>query len=299
MTTGVSPFGRTDPETGRPVRLNRLVDLLASGKGAVGTFVQNGDEERLVALADSPYDFIIIEMETGGFDFPTLRSSLQFLLNRGAILRGGTLQPRPTPLVRLPFNGRELQEWMVKQALNEGAYGLMLPQVNTAGEALHAVRAARYPQLRDAADAAPRGGRGWPAQRAARYWGLPIPEYTRVADLWPLDPEGELALMLIIEEEEALHNIREIVKVPGITALFIGEGDLSVSLGYPANPDAPAVQEAVREVLAVCREAGVPAASIPRPGKVEQRVQDGCNIIVVGPTVSYGAAEQALKALNR
>ncbi len=299
MTTSTQAFGRTDPTTNKPVRLNRLIDLLASGQGAVGTFVPNGDEERLFALADSPYDFVVIEMETGGFDFPTLRASLRCLLDRGAILRGGTLQPKPTPLVRVPFNGKEVAQWIVKQALNEGAYGLMLPQMNNAGDLDKAVRAARYPQLRDAEDIEPRGERGWPAQRAARYWGLPIADYTRVADVWPLDAQGELVLMPLIEEEEAVHNIRELVRVPGVTAFFIGEGDLSTSLGYPANPDAPAVQEAVREVLAVCKEAGVPAASIPRPGKIEQRVQDGCTILFVAPGLSFSAAEQGLKALGR
>lgn len=299
MTTVAEPFGRTDPTTGKPVRLNRLVELLAAGKGAVGTFVPNGDEERLWAVADSPYDFVVIEMETGGFDFPTLRQSLRTLLSRGAILSNGTLQARPTPLVRVPFNGRELQEWIVKQTLNEGAYGLMLPQLNNAQEAYDAVRASRYAQLRDAADIEPRGRRGWPAGRAARYWGLSIADYTKVADIYPLDPQGEIIIMPLIEEEDAVHNIREIVKVPGISALFIGEGDLSTSLGYPGNPDAPAVREALLEVIRVCREAGMPVASIPRPGRIEERAQDGCNILFIGPNMNFSGAEEGLKALGR
>lgn len=279
-------------------RLNRLVELLATGQGAMGTFVPNGDLDRLAALGDSDYDFVIIEMEHAGFDFPTLSVSLQFLLSRGRTAKDSTLQALPTPLVRIPANGREQNQWMIKQALDQGAYGLVLPHINTAEEALAAVQAARYPRPHGPS-VEPRGMRGTGPGRAQRYWGLSAAEYHSAADLWPLDPQGELVLIPLVEEEEGVKNISEIAQVPGIGAIFVGEGDLSVSMGHPGNFDAPAVQEAITEALAACQKAGVAAACLARRDNIEARAAAGWRVLVAAPTLDFGVVRQGLAALGR
>ena len=98
-------------------------------------------------VADSDYDMVIIEMEHEGLSFNNLRASLQFLLNRKKIAEGGGLQADPAPLVRIPPNSREQNQWVIKQALDTGVYGLVLPHLNTVEEAKAAVAAARYPQI--------------------------------------------------------------------------------------------------------------------------------------------------------
>ena len=98
-------------------------------------------------MADADYDMVIIEMEHQGFDFTTLRTSLQYLLSRKRIVGNESLQADPVPMVRIPPNFRERNQWVLKQALDTGVYGLVLPHLNTVEDAQAAVVAARYPQV--------------------------------------------------------------------------------------------------------------------------------------------------------
>ena len=85
--------------------------------------------------------------EHEGFSFTTLRTSLQVLLNRKRIAEKGNLQPDVVPMVRIPPNARERDQWVIKQALDTGVYGLVLPHLSTVEDAQAAVAAARYPQV--------------------------------------------------------------------------------------------------------------------------------------------------------
>jgi len=160
----------------------------------------------LTYIADADYDAVIIEMEHEGFNFTTLRTSLQVLLNRKRIAEKGNLQPDVVPMVRIPPNARERNQWVIKQALDTGVYGLVLPHLNTVEDAQAAVAAARYPQVPGVHDFAPVGERGWGNRIASRYWGLTPQEYYDAADLWPLDPEGNILLMGIVEEAEGVQE---------------------------------------------------------------------------------------------
>lgn len=275
-------------------RLNRVIDLLQQGKHVFGSFASTGSIEDASYFGDSDYDFVIFEMEHSNFDFPSLRLSLQFLINRRRVLEQGTLAPPVTPLVRIPANGREQNQWLTKQALDQGVFGLVLPHINTVDEAMAAVAAARYPQLPGSADAQPLGLRGTAPGNALRYWGIPYPDYYRLADLWPLDPDGELLLMPLIEEEEGLKNVRDIMRhVKGIGVAFVGEVDLAVSMGYPGNPQAPAVQAALREVVAAGREFNVPVACLATPQNIQERMDIGFRVLVAGPQRRAEALEVA------
>ena len=130
------------------VRYNKIIDLLQRGKPGFSTStVPNGNLDDLTYIADADYDAVIIEMEHEGFSFTTLRASLQVLLNRKRIAEKGNLQPDVVPMVRIPPNARERDQWVIKQALDTGVYGLVLPHLNTVEDAQAAVAAARYPQV--------------------------------------------------------------------------------------------------------------------------------------------------------
>ena len=96
------------------VRLNKVIELLEHGQAvfSCGT-VANGNFDEIAALGQSAYDMIIIETEHVGFDFPTLRHSLQYLLNRKRMVEKGNLQPDVVPLVRIPPYTRERNEWVI------------------------------------------------------------------------------------------------------------------------------------------------------------------------------------------
>jgi len=194
------------------IRYNKIVELLEHGKPVFCTgTVPNGSLDDLTYIADTDYDAVIIEMEHEGFSFTTLRTSLQVLLNRKRIAEKGNLQPDVVPMVRIPPNAGERNQWVIKQALDSGVYGLVLPHLSTVEDAKAAVTAARYPQVPGVQDFAPAGERGWGNRIASRYWGLTREEYYDAADLWPLDPSGNMLLMGIVEDVEGVQNIRDIL----------------------------------------------------------------------------------------
>src|SRR5260370_3878842 len=129
------------------MRYNKIIDILEQGKPVFSTStVPNGSLDDLTYIADADYDAVIIEMEHEGFSFTTLRTSLQVLLNRKRIAEKANLQPDVVPMVRIPPNARERNQWVIKQALDTGVHGLVLPHLSTVEDAQAAVGAAPYPQ---------------------------------------------------------------------------------------------------------------------------------------------------------
>ena len=107
-------------------RLNGVIKALEEGKTAFVPF-SNPDIEAATALGSSKYDGVVYEMEHGPYDAPTLRDTLQFMLSRRQILDSGTLAPAVTPMVRIPPNGGEMNQWIAKQVLDIGVYGIVFP----------------------------------------------------------------------------------------------------------------------------------------------------------------------------
>ena len=285
------------------VRLNKVIDLLEQGKTAFcGGLIHNGNLDEAVEMADSEYDCCIVEMEHEGFGFPALRNTLQHFLNRKRILEKGSLQPDVVPLVRIPPNARETggNQWVIKQTLDAGAFGLVLPHLNTVEDGKAAVAASRYPQVPGAPDFYPEGQRGWSNRLAVRFWGISTSEYHDAADLWPLDPDGEVLIMGIIEEAQGVKNVRDILReVKGIGAIWAGPGDLSVSMGKRGNAGDPEVQEALLRVLEACKEFNVPCAAGATAADVEQRIEQGFRIIIAPPRKVNDALEVGRKAAGR
>ena len=149
-------------------RLNKVIELLEQGKVVFGgAIVSPGNSESAMAFADLGYDFIIFEMEHEGFDFPNLRLSLQFLLNRRRIATTGSVQPDVVPFVRVPPNARELNQWVIKQTLDTGVYGLILPHLDTVEQARAALPAAIRRPAESRITNLPASGDGHPWERHA------------------------------------------------------------------------------------------------------------------------------------
>src|SRR5437899_8302697 len=128
------------------MRYNKIIDLLERGKPVFSTStVPNGNLDDLTYIADADYDAVIIEMEHEGFSFTTLRTSLQVLLNRKRIAEKGNLQPDVVPMVRIPPNARERNQWVIKQALDTAVYALVFPPLRPAKHSQAADGAGRQP----------------------------------------------------------------------------------------------------------------------------------------------------------
>jgi len=281
-------------------RLNTVIRALEDGEIPVTVFAPP-TVESAVALSAAPYDGIIFEAEHNAYDIKDLRDCLQYMLNRGQIVEQGTLPPPVTPLIRIPPNGAEMNQWCAKQVLDIGAYGVVWPHISTAEEAYNAVAACRYPRPKTADAYEPQGQRGDSPAAAARYWGVTAQEYYPRADVWPLNPVGEILVIIMCEDVRAIDNLPQILReVPGIGVVLIGEGDLSQNLGFPRQYDHPAVVEAMTAIRRICDEHNV-ACGHPHvdAGNAQKLVDEGYRFLVAAPVRSFPGLDACLKITGK
>jgi len=252
--------------TAQRVRLSPLVARLEQGQPAF-----------------TGVDWVFVDMEHGPYLLDRLETTLADLAKK----KKPNGQFPVAPIVRIPLEGDEPFRFAVKQVLDAGAMGIVFPRIETRAQAVEAVRAMRYPPQNGARYPEPAGRRGWGPGRAATLWGLKTPDYAfKYADLWPLNPDGELFAVLMIESPDGVRNIDEILGVPGVGAVHVGASDLGVSLGVgpplPQNP--PATEAAVQKVIASCRAhkvvCGYPAV-FGGDAEVNKRLSEGFRLLQI------------------
>lgn len=265
-------------------RLNGIIKALDDGQVAfIGSAPADGQ-----GANPAPYDGALFEMEHGPYDVRALNDGLNSMLDRRQIANSGTITPAVTPIVRIPPNAGE-SNWIAKQVLDSGVYGIIWPHIDTVEEAYNAVAAMRYPRRPEDPIYEPFGRRGDAPGRAAAFWGVTNQEYYARADLWPLDPAGEVLCCMMIESPLGIKNLPDILEqVPGIGVIFIGEGDLSQELGVPRQYEDSEVLAGVREVLDVCKAHNVPNGWFHTTmDNVEQKVADGYRVFIAGSRRSH------------
>ena len=168
---------------GKPrVRLNQVLEQFEHGRPAIVN-----EHWVFFTLTNSP------------FNVPNLEKVLASLRVEGA-------RPRLTPIVRIAEWGDQQFQHVIKQLLSVGAMGIIVPEVDTKEQAMKLVYSMRYPPQRGAKYPQPVGDRGCCPGDAPRYWGLSLHEYFLRADVWPLNPDGELLALVMIESREAIKN---------------------------------------------------------------------------------------------
>jgi 2-dehydro-3-deoxyglucarate aldolase len=240
---------------------------LRAGDLLIGTMVTLGSPETAEVLAGVGFDWLFLDAEHSPMETPDLQRVMQ-----GA---------GPVPcVVRLPASA----EVPVKKALDIGAAGIIAPMVNSAERAAQVVRFARY---------SPLGTRGVGLGRAHGY-GLKFREY--------LDSANEnVAVIVQAEHIDAVKNIGEILRVPGIDGVLVGPYDLSGSLGRPGEVVHPEVREAIDRVTEACRNARIPLGIFGLSAEaVMPYITKGYTLIVAGvDTVMLGSAAKDLLAKVR
>lgn len=262
-------------------RLNGIIKALEEGHPAfLGAGAADG--------ANQSFDGLNFEAEHAPYDISELESGLLSLLDRRQIVQRGNMAPGPTPIVRVPPNQGQTN-WIAKQVLDIGFYGVIWPHVDTVEDAYNAVAAMRYPRVEGRDLREPFGRRGDAPMRAVKYWGVTQQEYYDRADVWPLNPKGELFCALMIESPEGIRNLPKMLKdVPGIGAIFTGEGDYSQELGVPRQYEHPSVLAGVREILKICKDHNVPNGWYHTTmDNVEQIIDDGYKLIMAPGSRSF------------
>jgi len=241
-------------QTPKPKRINRAIELLEHGQPIYYTGSHNGNEggfEQGKKDAQTWADYISYDMEAAPYDIMGLSAYMKGLAAGGPTRTG---HRTPAVIVNVPVRGTDeatirANAWMFEQVLATGVHGILLCHATTAGAVRAMVEAVRYPNReqgvgRQGLQEGRRGAHG--AAMASQIWGVSAAEYMQKADVWPLNPNGEILLGVKIEDKFAYKNVDSIVKVPGIAFGEGGPGDMGLSFGFKRdNPRAKEVQDKI------------------------------------------------------
>lgn len=226
----------------------------------------------------------VVAYEVGDFELNNYspRSAEQYRAFMQAIVAaGGSARDHPF-LAKIPIMHRDpdVATASLTEQLNEGQVVVAMQQVETVEEVERAISAMRFTS---AGGTRPEEG----FERAAAYWGMNEAEYLEEADVWPVDPDGELLLTVIIESREGVENARAIAAIPGVSAVIVGSGTLG-GVFSSTNDDGERVRDqegfdaAVATILAACKEFGK-ACGYPAndPTEVESLMADGWGFFIM------------------
>ena len=266
------------------LHLNPAVEKLAAGKPIIGGQTNDMSLQNCHALARLDFDYMYVDMEHGALNLDGLAYCVAAMVDKTWTLKQGNAKQKVALFARFPPYGRDIEsnDWIVKQALDIGLMGVIFNGIDNKEQAARAVRYMRYPQQKTSKYQQPPGLRGYAPGSAVFAWGVSAAEYERRADVWPLNPEGDLLMIPMIETLEGLQKVNEIASVPGVGAIFIGAGgDLHQWLGVPTN--APEVESARQTILQACKAHNV-ACGITAIGKadVDKRLNEGWKMIRTG-----------------
>jgi len=226
---------------------------LKRGEPSVGTWLTLPDPTAARLMARVGFDWLTVELEHTPTSLETASHCLAIIGACG-----------PAPFVRIPVNSVE----NIKRVLDIGAWGIIVPMVNTRAEAEAVVRAARY---------APQGARTIGGQlHAANFETDPATYYAKAND--------EILVVVMAEHVQAIENAEEILSVPGIDAIFIGPNDLHNSMGKPPSFESDDKQfvQSVEHILNTARKHGVaPGIHVVDADAAQRRIAQGFQFVAV------------------
>lgn len=236
---------------------NQLKENLQQGRVQIGAFVTAPCPEVVEVLGVTGFDFVILDTEHTAIGIETVADMI-----RGAEAQG------MTAVVRVFDDTPKL----LSRYQDIGAHGVQVPMVHTAKQAERIVRAMKF---------SPDGVRGMSGGRGTK-WGR-IPQYRQTSN-------EETLIAVMCESAEGLKNIEEIVRVPGLDAVFVGAFDLSQALGVPSDTTHPLVEEAIEKILRTCQNAGIiPGIVAPTIEIARKRISQGFLYVTILDDMAFFA----------
>ena len=303
-----------------PKRFNPMVELLAAKKPVFGLYAPSnrrfgppGSAPATPAQPKTPAqlakeavdyaasDFIFDGSMEGDFDraLPAFGELMNGMSAAGILLKSPHPRLNHSVVVKtheIAPDPRKAAANIGKQ-LNLGVTGIMFVGVESAEEVKAGLAAMRFKS---------KGGtRSDDAGSAPAFWGMTEKEYKEKADLWPLNPNGELVNWTIVESKAGLSKVREIAAVKGIGVLWPGAGTLrGVFSTTDANGqrklDEAAWEAAIQQVLSACKEFNVPCGYPATPNDIEMRMKQGFSVFVMNwGDPGFKAVEMGRKAAGR
>lgn len=232
--------------------INQLKQKLLAGESVFGPWIETTSIDNAEILANIGADFIMIDGEHGAMDFETAGRMISQIKYTNT-----------SPLLRVPGNDM----FIIKQYLDTGAAGIMIPMVNSKVEAERAVSYCNYP---------PKGVRGIGAGRNCLF-------ANKLNEYLSYSTEGDGILVILqIEHIDAANNIDEILTVPGIDIAFVGPFDLSASMNLLGQIDHPKVLEAIDKVLISCKKHSVIPGTITTTERMKKHINQGFRVLIGG-----------------
>ncbi|HUF50394.1 MAG TPA: aldolase/citrate lyase family protein [Longimicrobiales bacterium] len=270
-------------------RLNPIVELLAQKRPVFGLYAPRSNVDvpktpaqlAQEALAYTHADFLFDGTMENAVRFErTLPAFAEFAsaMGQAGVVENGRL--RQPLVVKMHAIARDpsLAAQHIAQQLNVGVSAVVFVGVESAEEVRHGVSAMRL--------AAHGGIRPDDVGTAPALWGMTEQQYRERADVWPLNPRGELVNWTIVESREGLARVREIAAVPGIGVLFPGAGTLrglfrTTSADGRQVFDEAAWEAAIQQVLAACKEFDVACGYPATESDIEKRMQQGFSVFIM------------------
>jgi 4-hydroxy-2-oxoheptanedioate aldolase len=283
-------------------RLNPMIELLAQKKPVFGVYWPSNASGRgrgaapppasappktpaelaREALAYRGADFLFSGAMEGGVDraIGPVRDFIQATADAGALTKSPALRFAHPLIVKAPKIAPDTAAAVenISRELNLGVSGIMFVEVESADEVRAGLAAMRFKS---------KGGtRPDAVGTAPSYWGMSEQQYKEKADLWPLNPNGELVNWTIVESREGLAHVREIAAVKGIGVLWPGAGTLrgvftTTTAAGERVFDQAGWENALQTVLAACKEFNVPCGFPASPNDIEMRMKQGFSVFVM------------------
>lgn len=255
---GLRSEGSPDrPETFRPtpntVKKNFVRAKLKRGESSIGTWLTLPSTMAAGLMAKSGFDWLTVELEHTPVSLETAADSFALIAACGAV-----------PLARVPWNTGE----NIKRVLDTGAWGVVIPMVNSRADAIAAVEAARY---------APLGQRSIGGQLHAANFDTDAATYYERAN-------EEILVVVMMEHVKAIEAADEILSVPGIDVFFVGPNDLTHSMGQKPvfENDSPEFVGALKHLREVGKKHGVASGiHVVDAAAAKRRRDEGFQFIAV------------------
>ena len=298
-----APQGKGSKPSDAP-HLNPVVDLLAQNKPIFGLYAPANPRVRpgqpapagptktpaelaKDALAYQSADYIFDGSMERNHErsYPVFAEFAKGMFDAGMVAKGGgpakLRQPMFVKTMEIAPDVGAARE-RIRQQLNAGVSGVVFVDVKSADEVKQGLDAMRF--------ASKGGTRGEDVGNAPALWGMSDKEYREKADLWPLNPRGELVNFTIVESLEGLANVREIAAVKGIGVLFPGAGTLrgvfstvDSSVTPPRRvPNQEKWEAAIQQVLSACKEFKVACGYPAGEADIEMRMKQGFTVFIIG-----------------
>jgi 2-dehydro-3-deoxyglucarate aldolase len=253
------------------LKSNPLKKALAENRQTYGSWITLAHPLIPEILAPAGFDWLVVDMEHSSIGLAELLPIIISIEANDIV-----------PLVRVGENNANL----IKRVMDAGAYGVIVPNINSAQEAKAAVNAVKYP---------PVGTRGVGLYRAQRY-GTRFEDYKK----WLSE---ESVVIIQIEHINAVNQIDEILTTPGIDAFIVGPYDLSGSIGKPGEFDDLEVKKALQKVQEAAGRYKIPAGfhSVSSdPEEARKRRKEGYKFLAFSLDAIFlgDAATQALARLK-